>query len=273
MRKPTVILTVLLGLFFLGTATGHCGPAAGQIKQVKPKKTENPADFGPGPAYNRGVDFYLKKDYNKAIKYFQQALNSEKKGVEQWASYNLGDAYYRSAQKLEKKDPGQAQSLYQNSLEFFRRAMDLNKYDMDAKHNFELTLAKIKKMKAMEKKQKKEQKKHGKGKQEKQKSGQSSAQQKKQQSTASAAGQNKNQQKQKNKQQTAAQKKQSSAENSGTKQKNGQNQQSGQSFKSRPMSKAEAERLLDNFERSEKQQQQLRLKNKKTRQSEVDKYW
>ena len=87
--------------------------------------------------YNEGVDFYTQEDYNKAIDKFFKALNTEDKKLERWANYNLGNAHFQEASKQEAADLESALKMYESALEFFRRAIELDGSDIDAKYNYE----------------------------------------------------------------------------------------------------------------------------------------
>jgi len=207
-----------------------------------------------GELYNQGVDFYKKEDYNKAGESFLKALNTENNRLEQWTNYNLGNSNFKKAQALEAKDQAAALSLYKNALEFFHRAIKANTKDTDAKYNYELTARKIKELEA--------QQKH-KQQQEQSQSSQESLEQKDKES------QEKKEQQQKQSQQKEAGDEPKQQEQSSQKQSTAPNQSS----EAKPMTKKEAEMLLDNFQRSEKEQKQLFLKQKQYEHSPVDKDW
>ncbi|MBU4304716.1 MAG: hypothetical protein KJ893_03715 [Candidatus Omnitrophica bacterium] len=128
MKKNIIWYTVLLSFFFCSAAFAEEAPQAWKY-------------------YNQGVDSYHKLDYNKAVENFQQALNTEDKQLEQWSNYNAASVYFKQAQKLESGNQEQALRNYENSRQFFRRAIELNPRDKDAKYNYEVTLRKIEELK------------------------------------------------------------------------------------------------------------------------------
>ncbi|MFH1094113.1 MAG: hypothetical protein V1739_08210 [Candidatus Omnitrophota bacterium] len=139
MKKYSIlILLVILNLVF---------PKALLLAQEKAAAPEH--------SYNKGIDFYNKLDYNKAIENFLKAFNTENKKFEQWINYNLGNAAFETGQKAQGSNPQAAQQAYKQALEFFRRAIELNVHDKDAKHNYELTALKLEQ--AKQEQQKKEQ--------------------------------------------------------------------------------------------------------------------
>jgi len=208
-----------------------------------------------GEFYNQGVDFYKEEDYNKADDSFLKALNTENNRLEQWTNYNLGNSNFKKAQALEGKDQAAALSLYKNALEFFHRAIEANTKDNDAKYNYELTARKIKELET--------QQKH-KQQQEQNQNSQQDSQQKDKESQ-----EKKEQQQQKQSQQKDASDESEQKEQSPQKQDTAPNQ----SDEAQQMTKKEAEMLLDNFQRSEKEQKQLFLRQKQHEHSPVDKDW
>jgi len=190
-------------------------------------------------SYNQGIDFYNKGDYNKAINNFLQALNTENKHGEQWSAYNLGNANFRSGQALEKENPAQALSAYKQAQGFYLRAMDINRKDLDAKYNYELTELKIKEL-----------------------SKQQQQQQQQQQQENQPQDKNKEDMPQQSSDQSASQDQEQPRDSS---QSNGEHRQ---------MSKQEAEMLLKNFEQSQQTAEPMVLKDDQQQQSrENEKDW
>lgn len=90
---------------------------------------ENPAS--PVIRYNMGAAQYQKRDYEKALESYQQALNSDDPLLQSRAYYNMGNALYRS-QKLEE------------AIQAYEQALKLNPEDEDAKYNLEFVRNKLK---------------------------------------------------------------------------------------------------------------------------------
>ncbi len=110
-------------------------PVSLLLAQEKPTTPEH--------AYNLGIDFYNKLDYNKAIDNFLKAFNTEDSKLEQWINYNLGNAAFKKGEKIQEANIQQAQQAYKQALEFFHRAIELNPQDKNAKYNYELTALKL----------------------------------------------------------------------------------------------------------------------------------
>lgn len=198
-------------------------------------------------AYNQGVDFYKKSDYNKAGESFLQSMNTQDKRLEQWSAYNLGSAFFGQAQNAEQKDPAAANQIYQKALDFFKRAIQLEPRDKDAKYNYELTTKKI-----IEQEQKDKQNQQDKQKKQDQqnKPDQENQQdQQNQQQKQEQKQEQKDQQQQPDKQDGAAAKNEQNKSESGSK----PNEQR------RQMTQQEAKMLLDNFQQSEDKKKEMDL--------------
>jgi len=72
-----------------------------------------------------GASQYQLGDIPNAAKSFEEALKSEKRNIQDRAYYNLGNSLYNQ-QKMEE------------SIAYYRKALELNPNDDDAKFNYEL---------------------------------------------------------------------------------------------------------------------------------------
>ena len=86
---------------------------------LKNRKKDNGAQFG------LGVTAYQQKDMETAARALNNAMNSNDKSLASKAMYNLGNMF-RDQQKMEE------------SLAFYRKAIELDPTDEDAKVNYEL---------------------------------------------------------------------------------------------------------------------------------------
>jgi hypothetical protein len=202
-----------------------------------PVQAENVA-VDPRAAYNQGVDFYNKLDYNKAGEQFSQAMNTEGRRVEQWTAYNLGNTKFKEAGMQEQQNPQAAASLYSDALEFFRRALELDHADNDAKYNFEITAVKIKELQ-----QQNQDKKHD--------------QENKEQPPAPKNTDKSDQSKQ-NQQQPEQPENQNKNQEQPPEQEQRNNEQARQQPEQKEMTKDQALMLLENFQQAEDKQQALR---------------
>jgi Ca-activated chloride channel homolog len=209
----------------------------------------------PDHAYNQGVDFYNKLDYNKAADSFLQSLNTQNKHLEQWSAYNLGSAFFGQGHAAEKKDPGAANQVYKKALDFFKQAIDIDPADKDAKYNYELTAKKIieQDQKSKQDKKNKQDQQDKKDKQDKQNQQSQQGKQQEQQNKQGQEGQQDKQEEPDKQNQQSQQDKQQEEKDKQAQQSTQQNEQRGQ------MTKEEAKMLLENFQQSEAKQKELNL--------------
>ncbi len=200
----------------------------------------------PEHAYNKGIDFYNNLDYNKAIDQFLGAFNTSNSTIEQWINYNLGSATCSKGQKVQESNPQEAQQSYKKALEFFRRAIELNPQDKNAKHNYELTALKLEQAKQQQQEQKKD-------KQQKQ---QEQNQEQKQQDQQKESGDDQDQ-------------------SSDEKEEQGQQGEhnSRQDTQPQEMTKEQAKMLLENFQNSEDGPTELRQLQQAAQDSSPEKDW
>lgn len=232
------------------------------------------AVVSPWKSYQKGVDFYRQLDYDQAGNNFLKSLNTDDRTLEEWASYNSGNTAYEKARASEKQDPAAALKIYQEALEYYRRAIAADQRDKDAKFNYELTAKKVKELDQQQKQSKQKQP----NKQDQQNSGQDknkAQDQNKPNSKNSQADKDKRQNQQENNQpgnkpqDKQAQQGQPDKPKEQTVAKEGQGQQERQ----QQMSKDEALMLLNNFQRSEEKPKALMMQDKQSKPTEVDKDW
>lgn len=77
--------------------------------------------------FGAGWEAYQARDYAQAEREFGAALQGDDRELRSKALYNLGNTRYRQGQ-------------FKESLEAFRKSLELNPGDRDAKHNYELAL-------------------------------------------------------------------------------------------------------------------------------------
>lgn len=176
--------------------------------------------------FNIGDVQYQKRNYEEALKTFQQTIQkSNDAALQAQAYYNLGNTLYRLNRLPE-------------SIMAYQQALKLAPHDEDAKYNLEYVRAKLK--------------------QEAQKQPQDQQQQQNQQQPGE---QNQNQQEQnQNEQQQDRQQKQDGQQQDQEQQEQAQQQeqQQGQEMKQGKLSQEDAERLLEALENQEKEAQKKR---------------
>ena len=222
----------------------------------------------PDRAYNQGVDFYQKQDYNKSTEQFMQSINTEDDKLEQFSAYNLGSAFFNQALQAEKQNPQGANEIYKKALDFFKRAIEIDPDDLDAKYNYELTSKKI--IEQEQKSQDQQNKQNNKDRQDQKKDQNSND------NNDSSQGQDKkdnqdekdDQDKQQNKNNDQKDKDDDKQKDQDGKNRNDQQQQQSKDRQNgnsanqpKQMSKEEAQMLLENFQNSEQQKKKEKLKN------------
>ena len=116
--------------------------------------TSRPGD--PRLQYNSGSSAYAGKDYAKAAQRFEAALSATDKVLQQHAYYNLGNTEYRLGEN--ESDPKQKQEQWEQSLQHFEKALNLEPNDQDAKHNLELVRQQLEELKKQQKESSKDKK-------------------------------------------------------------------------------------------------------------------
>jgi tetratricopeptide (TPR) repeat protein len=94
--------------------------------------------------FNAGAALYKKEDYQKAIESFTKALTTDNPELEARANYNIGNSKYRLGKLKENTDLAGAISLFRESLDYYKRAIELDEKDKDAKYNHELVERQLK---------------------------------------------------------------------------------------------------------------------------------
>ena len=109
--------------------------------------------------FNAGSAHYKIGDYKEAEGSFAKSLLTEDRGLEAGANYNIGNAKYRRGEPSEKTEPEKAIKLYREALEYYTRAMELDKKDEDAKFNYEFVKKKLEELQKKQQEEEKEEKK------------------------------------------------------------------------------------------------------------------
>lgn len=190
--------------------------------------------------FNAGAARFKTGEYEKAAGSFEKGLVSEAKNLESASSYNLANTKYSIAKSREGSDPSSAVKLLDESLGYYKRAIELNPRDNDAKFNYELVNRELKALKE-------------KLKQQQQQQGQGGQQQQNQQSQQDKEQQNKQQQGQGQEEKKEQEQKQESQQ---------QQEQQPQPAENQPqdlkeMSPEEAKMLLEGYRQEEAGQGKL----------------
>ncbi|MFC1570217.1 tetratricopeptide repeat protein, partial [Candidatus Omnitrophota bacterium] len=94
----------------------------------------------PAINYNRAITLYRKGQFSEAEEAFLRSLASGEEKLEEEAVYNAGNSRYREGETAERTNPQNALKNYSQAVEYYKRAMEVEPDDMDAKYNYEYTL-------------------------------------------------------------------------------------------------------------------------------------
>ena len=94
--------------------------------------------------FNKGTAYYQKGQIQEAIDSFTKALNTEDKKTESDAIYNIANAKYKLGRANAENDINSAVRLYRESLDYYKRAIELDEGSRDAKYNHELVERELK---------------------------------------------------------------------------------------------------------------------------------
>ena len=101
----------------------------------------------PALNFNAGAAQFKTGEYGKAAGSFEKGLVLEGKDLESASNYNLATAKYKIAKSIEDSNPSEAVKLLDQSLSYYKRAIELNPRDNDAKFNYELVNRELKALK------------------------------------------------------------------------------------------------------------------------------
>jgi tetratricopeptide (TPR) repeat protein len=94
--------------------------------------------------FNTGAALYQKGDYEKAIEAFTKALLSDNHSIEEKAAYNIGNSEFRYGKLKENTDLASAVNFYRKALDYYKRAIELNQDNTNAKYNHEFVEKELK---------------------------------------------------------------------------------------------------------------------------------
>lgn len=87
--------------------------------------------------YNTGAALYKKYEYDRAEERFSKTLVTDNPELEAKANYNIGNSKYKIGKMTEQGKQGTVARLYREALEYYKRAIELDQEDGDAKFNYE----------------------------------------------------------------------------------------------------------------------------------------
>jgi tetratricopeptide (TPR) repeat protein len=157
MKKILFVLYCLFTLLCIGTIT-FAASVAGDVSEgnrlfeekkldeaiAKYSEAREEAPDSDIVHYNLGTAQYKKGHYAAAVDSFTRALSTDDRELESKAAYNLANSKYRLGAMKAGSDMQGAASIYRESLDYYKRAMELNEEDRDAKYNHELVEKQLK---------------------------------------------------------------------------------------------------------------------------------
>lgn len=96
--------------------------------------------------FDKGAALYQKGHYEKAVEAFSKALLGENSGIEEKAAYNIGNSKFRSGKLKADTDLDSAINSYRQALDYYKRALELNRKNADAKYNYDFVEKELKEL-------------------------------------------------------------------------------------------------------------------------------
>ncbi|MFC1586283.1 tetratricopeptide repeat protein [Fibrobacterota bacterium] len=97
-------------------------------------------------AMNIGNAQYKKKKYDQAIEGYKESLIGENTGVAASAYYNMGNAYFRKGEFAVQQGDQQGIQHYRSAMANYKKSLEINPDNPDAKRNIEVVQARIKEL-------------------------------------------------------------------------------------------------------------------------------
>ncbi len=97
-------------------------------------------------SHNIGNAEYKKKKYDKAIESFKLALTGDNAQIAASAYYNSGNAYFRKGEFAVQNGDQQGIQHYRSAMANYKKSLDINPDNKNAKQNIEVVQARIKEL-------------------------------------------------------------------------------------------------------------------------------
>jgi tetratricopeptide (TPR) repeat protein len=94
--------------------------------------------------YNIGIARYKKGEYASAVGFFEKATFSRDKVLESKANFNIANSKYKLGKLKENTELKETVNFLRQSLDYYKRAIELNPADRDPKINHELVERELK---------------------------------------------------------------------------------------------------------------------------------
>lgn len=121
-------------------------------------------------AFNLGDANYKLKKYDKAAEYYQKALGTKDPKLEQKTRFNLGNAHFKIGEQEVSQGKQEGFDKMTQAIESYKKALDLDPNDKEAKYNLEYVRRKLKDMSKKDQQKEQQQQQKQQQKQEQQKS-------------------------------------------------------------------------------------------------------
>ena len=96
--------------------------------------------------YNIGTTLYRKKKFDEALKELEKSLSGQDAAVQQKTYYNMGNCHYRAGDDMIKMGQQEGLERLKQSIEAYKKALELDPNDQDAKFNIEFVQNKLKEL-------------------------------------------------------------------------------------------------------------------------------
>jgi len=97
-------------------------------------------------AFNIGNSQYKKKKYDQAIEAYKQSLSGDDPDLTASAYYNTGNAWFRKGEFAIQNGDQQGIQHYRSAMANYKKALEIDPDNMDAKRNIEVVQARIKEL-------------------------------------------------------------------------------------------------------------------------------
>ncbi len=229
--------------------------------------------------FNLGTALYKKEEYGEAVDRFQKVYLSDDDHLRQKAYYNSGNALYKIGIVEEREGSATAAiPPVEQSLKQYERALEIDEYDEDTKHNYAFVQKELKRLQEV---QKQEQQQGNQGEDSEQsegqeKQGQQSENSQEQQGQEGQAKQSEQGDEQNSQQQSQSGDQQDSDQGLGK--KDGEEDNNQQNTGTQPLSASEltpqeALMLLERYQQTEEPQRPLNMQPKVNNSSPVLNDW
>ena len=200
--------------------------------------------------FNIGDVLYKQKKYEEAQEEYLKALSTEDALLQSQAFYNIGNCQFRLDKLVE-------------SIDSYKRSLEINPDDLDAKHNLEFVRNKLKEMAEQQQQAQQQQQQQGSEQQQQQQQGQQQQEQQEGQEQQEQQG---------DKQQEEGEEQQQEQQGEGQQEEGEEQQQQAQKIEGE-MTEEEAQRILDALKNDEEEVQKEVRRKQSSGKKRVEKDW